>query len=189
LRDNVVRVLVERGVPTATGSGAFDLSGREVWKIVAADPISLFGCLECDDPLPVRATSDSKGTRFALDAASKASPGTSGSPGLFCGACTEVILERLDQQVRQDRRVREARIWELNKMTYAQYLSTQEWKATKAAALARAKHRCQMCNENNEELHVHHRVYTRRGCERPEDLVVVCRSHHAHFHGVLPDAS
>jgi len=126
----------------------------------------------------------------ALEAASKASTGTSGSADLFCDVCTEAILQRLNEQVRRDRLVREAHIWELNnKMTYSQYLSTQDWKSAKAAALAWAGQRCSVCNRADEELHVHHRVYTRRGCERLEDLVLLCRTHHAQFHGVLSDAS
>ncbi len=190
LRDNIVLVLVERGIPTATVSDMFNISGREVWKIVAADPISLFRCLECDEPLMVRDRSDAIRMQRSLDAVRNAAPGGQGSADLFCGVCTEVVLERLNEQARRDRLASEARIWELNnKMNYEEYLLTQEWRATKAAALAWSGYRCQLCNTGDEELHVHHRVYTRRGCERLEDLVVLCSSHHALFHGVMPDAS
>jgi hypothetical protein len=189
LRDNIVRVLVERGVPTATVSDAFNISGREVWKIVAADPISLFRCLECDEPLMVRDRSDAMRKQRAQDAVRNAAPGHQGPADLFCGVCTEVVLERLNEQARRDGLAAEARICELNRMSYQEYLRTPEWRAKKAAALAWAGYRCQLCNAGGEELHVHHRVYTRRGCERLEDLIVLCGPHHAQFHGVMDDAS
>jgi hypothetical protein len=189
LRDNIVRVLIERGVPTATVSDAFGISGREVWQIVAADPISLYGCLECRKPLPMRDIRDARCLRRALDAACKSKLGVWASADLFCGVCTEVVLERLNEQAHRERLAREARIAELNRMPYAEYLLTPEWRATRAAALAWAGYRCQVCNQGDEELHVHHRIYTRRGCERPEDLVVLCRTHHALFHGIEREAS
>jgi 5-methylcytosine-specific restriction endonuclease McrA len=189
LRDNLVRVLVERGVPTATIADAFDLSGREVWRIVAADPISLFGCLECNDPLPVRDRSEAIRMQRALVAARTSAPGRWESAALFCGTCIENVLERRNSQARLERLAQQARLSELSKMTYAEYLSTPEWRARRTAALAWAGYRCQLCNENGAALHVHHRVYTRRGDERPEDLVVLCSAHHSQFHGGLPDAS
>ena len=190
LRDNIVRVLVERGVPTAAATNAFGLSGREVWKIVAADPISLFRCLECDEPLTVRDRSDAIRMQRSLDAVRNAVPGGKGAADLFCGVCTVVVLERFNEQARRERLASEARIWELNnKMSYQEYLRTPEWRATKAAALAWAGYRCQLCNCGDEELHVHHRVYTRRGRERLEDLIVLCGTHHRQVHGVMHDAS
>jgi 5-methylcytosine-specific restriction endonuclease McrA len=188
LRDNIVRVLVDRGVPTATVADAFDLSGRVVWDIVAADPISLFRCLECHEPLTVRDLSEAIRVQRALDTLRNAAPGGQASADLFCGGCTEIILHRHNEQARREWLASEARISELSKMPYREYLLTPEWRAKKAAALAWAGYRCQVCNQNGEELHVHHRVYTRRGCERVEDLVVLCGPHHAQFHGVMHDA-
>jgi hypothetical protein len=65
--NNLVRVLVERGVPTAAISDAFGISGREVWRGLAADPISLFGCLECSESLSVRDMRDVRHLLHALD--------------------------------------------------------------------------------------------------------------------------
>jgi hypothetical protein len=180
---------VERGVPISTISDAFSLSGREVWKIAAVDPISLFECLECADPLPVRDRRDLMRLKRALDAARDSTPGGWTSADLFCGVCTQAILERHNEQVRHERLAQQARFHELERMSYAEYLLTPEWRARKAAAIAKARYRCQVCNGNGEELHVHHRVYTRRGCERPEDLIVLCRTHHELFHGGMQDAS
>ena len=189
LRDNFARVLAERGVPIAMVSDAFGLSRREVWQRVTDDPISLFGCLECGDPLSVRDLRDVRRLQRALDAVREAGAGGWASADLFCNVCTEAALHRLNEQARRARLTSEARISELNQMSYTEYLLTREWRATKAAALAWAGYRCQVCNANDEELHVHHRVYTRRGCERPEDLVVLCRTHHELFHGIEQEAS
>jgi 5-methylcytosine-specific restriction endonuclease McrA len=141
-------------------------------------------CLECEEPLMARDRSAAIRMQRSLDVLRKSTPGYWASTELFCGGCTEAVLERLNEQARRDRLASAARLWELNnKMTYEEYLLTPEWRATKAAALGWAGYRCQLCNASDEELHVHHRVYTRRGCERLEDLIVLCRSHHRQFHG------
>jgi hypothetical protein len=48
LRNNLIPLLIELEVPTATLSDMFNLSGRELWNIAAAEPVSVFGCLDCD---------------------------------------------------------------------------------------------------------------------------------------------
>ena len=189
LRDNLVQLFAELGVPIATISDAFNLTRHEVWEIVATEPISLFDCLECRKPLEMRSLGHALDLQRALDAARKAVPGSQGSTHLFCGTCTEAVLERRNEQARRDRLALEARIAELNKMSYEEYLQTSEWRVKRIAALGWAGHRCQLCNRNGEELHVHHRVYTRRGCERPEDLIVLCGKHHREFHGVEDEVS
>lgn len=82
-------------------------------------------------------------------------------------------VHRLNRQQRQKR---------LAIMPYREYLATPEWAEKRKQALARAGHRCQLCN-GRERLEVHHRTYDRRGAERPDDLVTLCRSCHARHHG------
>ena len=106
---------------------------------------------------------------------------------LVCASAAGEVL--LAKSARRARLTSEARIAELNQMPYAEYLLSREWRATRAAALAWAGYRCQVCNGGDEQLDVYHRVYTRRGYERPEDLIVLCRTHHALFHGRLENAS
>lgn len=72
---------------------------------------------------------------------------------------------------------------ELRRLSYKDYLKTVHWKAMKDKALARAKHRCQVCN-SSEKLNVHHRTYDRLGEEKLSDLTVLCRVCHSKFHGV-----
>lgn len=77
---------------------------------------------------------------------------------------------------RYDRR----RAFELKEMSYEEYLKTSEWRIIRSAALIRAKWTCQVCGAKATD--VHHRVYTTRGQEQPEDLVVVCASCHKKLH-------
>lgn len=69
----------------------------------------------------------------------------------------------------------------LRTMPYRDYLKTPHWKATRQRALERADRRCQLCN-STDHLEVHHRTYERRGCERADDLTVLCARCHSKFH-------
>jgi len=67
---------------------------------------------------------------------------------------------------------------DLVQVPYKEYL---HWRKIRVEAIARANHRCQLCNKDN-ILHVHHRTYERLGKELPEDLIVLCQSCHLKFH-------
>jgi len=71
-------------------------------------------------------------------------------------------------------------------MPYKDYLKSDHWRATRAAALVAAGFRCQLCN-SPDSLAVHHRTYERRGHEAPADLTVLCSPCHAKFHDILPN--
>jgi 5-methylcytosine-specific restriction endonuclease McrA len=75
----------------------------------------------------------------------------------------------------------------LRRMPYRLYLETPHWKRTREAALKRAGHQCALCPSTT-DLQVHHRTYDRRGCERPEDLIVLCDPCHARHHDKLAEA-
>ena len=66
-------------------------------------------------------------------------------------------------------------------MPYPDYLKTEHWQKTAAAAKERAGQKCQVCNKYG-QLHTHHRTYERRGAELPEDLIVLCAGCHSLFH-------
>lgn len=68
-------------------------------------------------------------------------------------------------------------------MNYYDYLRTPEWAALRETALHSARYRCQTCN-SPDDLHVHHRTYERLGNERPDDVVVLCRTCHNAVHGI-----
>jgi 5-methylcytosine-specific restriction endonuclease McrA len=71
----------------------------------------------------------------------------------------------------------------------AKYREQKEWKVRRTEALTRAGYKCQMCSSHDATLDVHHNCYQNYGDERPEDLVVLCRSCHQKFHGVVEDVS
>lgn len=64
---------------------------------------------------------------------------------------------------------------------YAAYLRTPHWAEVRAASLAYAEHRCQLCY-SPDRLEVHHRTYERLGHERPADTIVLCASCHEWHH-------
>jgi hypothetical protein len=70
---------------------------------------------------------------------------------------------------------------ELKRMPYEEYLRTPEWRARASAARERFGLRCSFCS-SDDRLEVHHRTYARRGWEREEDLLPLCRDCHAVFH-------
>jgi 5-methylcytosine-specific restriction endonuclease McrA len=67
---------------------------------------------------------------------------------------------------------------------YGEYLASDHWAATRAAALERAGGRCQRCRLAA-AAEVHHVSYARLGRERESDLLAVCRPCHAQLHGVV----
>jgi hypothetical protein len=80
------------------------------------------------------------------------------------------------------------RIQELRVMPYHEYLRTPEWRATRAAALMRAGHRCSLDSSHRGGLEVHHNSYERLGAELAADLVVLCRDCHRRHHQAQPPA-
>ncbi len=70
---------------------------------------------------------------------------------------------------------------DLRALPYEEYLKTDHWQTLRSQALSHAGYRCQVCNFPD-RLHVHHRTYARRGCERLEDLTVLCDGCHKLFH-------
>lgn len=66
---------------------------------------------------------------------------------------------------------------------YKEYLTSPHWKQVRKKAIERSGGRCMLCNTNTQSLHVHHRTYERLGHEEPMDVIVLCATHHAQFHG------
>lgn len=90
--------------------------------------------------------------------------------------------------------------------SYAKYLESDHWKATRIKRLLLAEHlenppavRCERCQKyfamfwkrNDREriprfvkIHIHHKTYARVGRERMEDLEVLCEACHFAEHGI-----
>jgi 5-methylcytosine-specific restriction endonuclease McrA len=188
LRNNLIPFLIELDVPTATLSDMFGLSGRELWNIAAAEPVSVFECSDCGVLLNVRDRRDLLRLIRASRAISCAREGEPGDVTLLCDSCTELRLQLHNEEQRLRRLARQARTAQLRKMPFLDYLTQPEWQARRSATLARARYRCQMGSHDG-ALDVHHNTYENYGDERPEDLVVLCRSCHEKFHGVMEDVS
>lgn len=71
----------------------------------------------------------------------------------------------------------------LANMPYDEYMKSPEWITKRKKALTKAGYRCSKCHTQN-YLNVHHKTYERRGHERQEDLVVLCRKCHEKAHGL-----
>ena len=157
LRNNLIPLIMEFDVPTATISDMFGLSGREVWDIAATEPVSLFRCVDCDELLDVRDRRGLMRLRRASRALSCVRPGDPGDDTtLLCDSCTNLRLQLHNEGQRLRRLARQARNAQLRKMPFAQYWMQPEWQARRTATLARAGYRCQTCGEKDVRLDVHH---------------------------------
>jgi 5-methylcytosine-specific restriction endonuclease McrA len=189
LRNNLIPFLIELDVPTATLSDMFGLSGRELWNIAAAEPVSVFACSDCDVLLNVRDRRDLLRLIRASRAISCARAGDPGDVSLLCDPCTELRLQLQGEEQRLRRLAQQARTAQLRRMPFVEYRNQPEWQQRRREALARARYRCQMDASHDAPLDVHHNTYQNYGDERLEDLVVLCRACHQKFHGVVEDAS
>lgn len=72
----------------------------------------------------------------------------------------------------------------LSELPYDKYLETDHWQKKRLHILARSDYTCAGCR-GHRHLEVHHLTYERRGYERNEDLVVLCRVCHAAAHGLV----
>ena len=82
-------------------------------------------------------------------------------------------------EARAGSRRREAR--KQRQREYQQYLRSPGWKLRRQVALDRAGGFCEDCAVRS-NFDVHHKTYKRKGNERPEDLVAVCRQCHKARH-------
>lgn len=72
----------------------------------------------------------------------------------------------------------------LRKLRYNAYLQTDHWKEVRDKALEYAEFACQLCNESDMKLNVHHRTYKNLGNEKPCDVTVLCEECHCNFHKI-----
>lgn len=77
----------------------------------------------------------------------------------------------------------EIAVW-ARSMPYVEYLKTKWWRNKRKQRLEAADHRCERCGKVK-QLQVHHKTYARIGCEKHEDLEVLCRACHQAAHGLV----
>lgn len=160
-------------IPVALIADALDLRSHQLLKL--AGPAT-FKCPHCGSPAEVT----SRTSRNALKDKDQAA--------YICPTCITRRENRQEEHRRlskdhwaKHQAIHQARIAELRAMPYSAYLQSAHWNARRKTALKMASHRCQVCN-STEQLDVHHRTYIRRGEERADDLLVLCRTCHDLFH-------
>jgi 5-methylcytosine-specific restriction endonuclease McrA len=189
LRANLIRLFVQVDeIPISWLDDAFGVNGREAWAIAQVEPIFLFGCLDCQEPICPKGQRHQRRLKRELEALCHSRVGEMMSTALLCGRCTELRLHQYNEECRAARLSQQARAARLYKMG-AKYREEPEWKVKRTQALIRAGYRCQMGASHDGPLDVHHNTYQNYGNERPQDLVVLCRSCHEQIHGVVEDAS
>lgn len=74
------------------------------------------------------------------------------------------------------------RVIALKEMDYSEYLKTPEWKTLAVTTKRRYDGKCAL-DDTHAAIDAHHRTYVRRGRERSNDLIPLCRECHEKFHG------
>ena len=143
-------------------------------------------CESCGFQLKVKSRTEFEYYFKKNESERTAPPGFINRDSLLCKNCEDGLeKKRREARVAQDRKIEGERSWRiavLQKMPYKEYLQTPEWNEVRTDALKRASYRCQVCNANKTTLDVHHRTYERRGEERANDIIVLCRDCHGTFH-------
>lgn len=70
-------------------------------------------------------------------------------------------------------------------INHKEYIKSEEWDIKRKTKLKEANYKCQLCAENQTELHVHHNNYDNLGYEDMSDLIVLCKDCHSKFHDKL----
>lgn len=111
-------------------------------------------------------------------------------PRWYCRTCSTHYAPVSDTQLKAWHRkvedLPDVQVLQLRAMEYGQYLETRHWREISGHMRWYAGNRCQLCGTTG-TLNVHHNSYARKGCERPEDLVVLCRECHEKHHGILAE--
>jgi hypothetical protein len=71
--------------------------------------------------------------------------------------------------------------------SYAEYLRSDRWRGLKASWVPRRTWQgrpvCELCLGRVGPFELHHKKYSRIGCEPPQHLILICRACHQWIHG------
>jgi 5-methylcytosine-specific restriction endonuclease McrA len=189
LRANLISLFAQIDeIPISWLDHVFGVNNREAWAIAQTEPIFLFWCLSCQEQIHPKGSNHMRRLKRELEVLRNCRVGDMVSTALMCEGCTELRLHQFNEECRAARLAQQARAAQLYRMG-AKYREQKEWKVKRTQALIRAGHRCQTCGAHDGPFDVHHNSYENYGDERPQDLVVLCRSCHQKFHGVVEDVS
>jgi hypothetical protein len=189
LRANLISLFAQVDeIPISWLDHAFGVNGREAWAIVETEPIFLFWCLFCQEQIRPKDQRYLRRLKREFEVLRNCRVGEMVSTALLCGRCTELRLQQHNEECRAACLAQQARAAQLYKLG-AKYREEPEWQVRRVQALTRAAYKCQTCSSRDTTLDVHHNSYENYGDERPQDLVVMCRSCHQRVHGVVADAS
>jgi len=152
-----------------------DFKGRTLQRVFDNDPLYLLAYLEstvCDHTERSLVQAFLFPPRWNIERTEE--PGMQGRPSALTSSEAWSVRDMNESVLR------------LQIMPYHEYLHTAHWQGVRRAALARADHRCQLCNSPT-ALQVHHRTYERRGNERDNDVIALCDTCHSIFHETHPD--
>lgn len=95
--------------------------------------------------------------------------------------CDPCSTAKAEAWIRKHNRETKERLEYLRGLPYREYLRTDHWQKVRADCLKRFRGKCQICNSGT-RVHVHHRTYINRGCEKYTDVIVLCSGCHDIFH-------
>ena len=110
-----------------------------------------------------------------------------GSPVFFPKKQTKKISDRnrINNQHRRDkkkrRRLRTQATKPLPPSKYRSYIHSKRWARKRRFYFSAFPKLCASCS-SKDDLQLHHITYQRLGCERPEDLIMLCKECHEDFH-------
>lgn len=70
------------------------------------------------------------------------------------------------------------------KMDYGDYMKTNHWKHFRSEAIKFFGAKCQLCNDTQTEIHIHHKTYDNRGRETFNDVIPLCKNCHELVHDI-----
>jgi hypothetical protein len=111
LRTNLISLLVQVDeIPISWLDHAFGVNGREAWAIAQAEPIFLFGCLDCNEQIRPKDPRHLLRLKRELEVLRDCSVGEMVSTALLCGGCTELRLHLYNEECRAARLTQQARL-------------------------------------------------------------------------------
>ena len=193
-RDLIALLCEVPAIPTADLTDNFSVSHEQLMAVRSAEPVSIVSCLQCQTHLPDGARKPLLRQLSRLRYLVRFDVGElvefEAVCELLCDAnnCSQEYRATYQEELRSAYLAQKARNQQLSKMSLEEYLNTREWKVKRNRALIQAGSRCQVC-ASTYRLEVHQRTYQRLGDELLSDLLVLCRSCHQHYHGILPQAA